>query len=163
MMGLVRQWLIGVTCTAMLLAIAQGLAPEGGAKKVCRLAGGLALLLSVISPVVQLDETALAQTMTEYQAMVQSYEKKLEGKNVLIYQTIIEDAAAAYIVDKAEEFDILCQAEVTFSYDEDGVPCLWEVTAWGVWTEEQRSQFSRFMEDDLGVPVERQHYEERLP
>ena len=46
MMGLVRQWLLGVTCTAMVLALAQALAPEGSVKKVCRLAGGLALLLA---------------------------------------------------------------------------------------------------------------------
>ena len=46
MMGLVRQWLLGVACTAMLLAVVQSIAPEGGVKKVCRLAGGLALLLA---------------------------------------------------------------------------------------------------------------------
>ncbi|MDE6590402.1 MAG: stage III sporulation protein AF, partial [Oscillospiraceae bacterium] len=78
-------------------------------------------------------------------------------------QTIIEETAAAYIVDKAEEMGIPCQAEVTFSYDEDGVPCPWEITARGVWTQEQREALSRLLEDDLGVPIQRQHYEERLP
>ena len=81
----------------------------------------------------------------------------------MLYQSIIEEAAAAYIVDKAEEVGILCQAEVTFSCGEDGIPYPWEVTAWGVWTEEHRGWLSRLVEDDLGVPEQRQHYEEIQP
>ena len=163
MMGLARQWLLGVVCTAVLLAVVQSIAPVGGVKKVGRLAGGLALLLAVVGPVMQVDEGFLSQAIEEYQMMSQSYETALEEKNVLLYQTIIEDTAAAYIVDKAEGLGILCQAEVTFSYDEDGVPCLWEVTARGAWTEGQREALSRLLEDDLGVPVQRQYYEEIQP
>ena len=163
MMELVRQWLLGVTCTALVLAIADSLAPEGNVKKVCRLAGGLALLIAAVSPVLRLDREELSQAVSEYQASVQAYEKELEEKNVLLYQTIIEETTAAYIVDKAEELGISCQAEVTFAYDEDGVPYPWEVTAQGVWTEEQLGQLCRLVEDDLGVPGQRQHYEERQP
>lgn len=163
MIEFVRQWLLGVVCTAMLLAIARGLAPEGNVKKVCRLAGGLALLLAAVGPVIRLDEGLLSRTIAEYQTMSQSCEQVLEEKSVLFYQTIIEDTAAAYIVDKAEELGIFCQAEVTFSYDENGVPCLWEVTAWGDWTQGQREALSHLLEDDLGVPVQRQHYKEKLP
>lgn len=163
MMELVRQWLLGVTCTALVLAVADSLAPEGSVKRVCRLAGGLALLIAAVSPVLHIDGVMISQAVSEYQAVVQTYEKELEEKNVLLYQTIIEETTAAYIVDKAEELGISCQAEVTFAYDEDGVPCPWEVTAQGVWTEEQRSQLSQLVEADLGVPGQRQYYEERQP
>lgn len=163
MMGLVRQWLLGVTCTAMVLALAEGLVPEGNVKKVCRLAGGLALLLAVVSPVIRMDEGLFTRVLEEHRAMAQQYEKILEEKNVLLYQTIIEDAAAAYIVDKAEEIGISCQAEVTFLYDEDGVPSPWEVTARGGWTEEQRIRLGQLVEDSLGVPAQRQYYEEIQP
>ena len=95
--------------------------------------------------------------------MIRSYEDALEEQNNLFYQTIIEESTAAYIVDKAEKMGISCQAEVTFSYDEDGVPCPWEVTARGNWTDEARKALERLLEDDLGVPPQRQHYEERLP
>ena len=163
MMGLLREWLLGVACTAMVLAIAQSLAPEGGAKRVCRMAGGLALLLAAVGPVLRLDGGLLTQALEKYSSQAQVCQNDLEEKNNLLYQTIIEEEAAAYIVDKAEEMGIPCQAEVTFSYDEDGVPCPWEVTAWGVWTQEGREAVGRLLEDDLGVPPERQHYEERQP
>lgn len=163
MIELVRQWLLGVTCTALVLAAVNGLAPEGSAKKVCRLAGGLALLVAAVGPVLQMKGGNLSKMVLEYQVTVQDYENELEEKNVLLYQSIIEEAAAAYIVDKAEEVGILCQAEVTFSCGEDGIPYPWEVTAWGVWTEEHRGWLSRLVEDDLGVPEQRQHYEEIQP
>lgn len=163
MMGLVREWLLGVACTAMVLAIAQSLAPEGGAKRVCRLAGGLALLLAAVGPLLRLDGGLLSQALEEHRAILQDYEKNLEEASNSFYQTIIEETAAAYIVDKAEEMGIPCQAEVTFSYDEDGVPCPWEATARGVWTQEGREAVGRLLEDDLGIPPQRQHYEERLP
>lgn len=163
MMELVRQWLLGVACTAMVLALVDSLVPAGNTKKVCRLAGGLALLVAAVGPVLRIDEEFLSHAIEEYQAMGQNYEKILEGKNALLYQTIIEDTAAAYIVDKAEEFGISCQAEVTFSYDEDGVPSPWEVTARGRWTEEQRAELSRLVEEELGVPIQRQYYEEIEP
>ena len=163
MTEVVRQWLLGVACTALVLAVADSLAPDGSVKRVCRLAGGLALLLAAVSPVLRLDSGALADALEDYRAQVRSYEDALEEQNFLFYQTVIEESTAAYIVDKAEEMGIFCQAEVTFSYDEDGVPCPWEVTARGDWTDEAREALERLLEEDLGVPPQRQHYEERLP
>ena len=119
--------------------------------------------MAAVGPVLRVDGALFSNAIEEYRATGQSYEKILEEKNALFYQTIIEDAAAAYILDKAKEFGISCQAEVTFSYDEDGVPSPWEVTARGRWTEEQRVQLSRLMEEDLGVPIQRQYYEEIEP
>ena len=163
MTEMVRQWLLGVTCTALVMAVADSLAPDGSVKKVCRMAGGLALLLAAVGPVLRLDSGILTRTLEEYRAMVQGYEEALKEQNDIFYQTIIEEGAAAYIVDKAEKMEISCQVEVTFSYDEDGVPCPWEVTARGDWTDEAREALERLLEDDLGVPPQRQHYEERLP
>ena len=163
MTELVRQWLLGVACTALLMAVADSLAPAGSVKKVCRMAGRLALLLAAVGPLLRLDIGVLDNMLEEYRTAVRSYEKTLEEQNNLFYQTIIEEETAAYIVDKAEEMGISCQAEVTLSYDENGVPCPWEVTAWGTWTDETREELARLLEDDLGVPPQRQHYEERLP
>ncbi len=164
MMGLVRQWLLGVTAAALVLALAEALAPEGGAKKVCRLAGGLALLLAAVGPVLGvLDGSALTQAVESWKNRSQSYEQALEEQKDQLYLTIIEEETAAYVMDKARELGFECAAEVTYGYDEDGVPCPWEVTARGAWTEGQRSQLERLLEEELGVPAQRQSYEEIQP
>ena len=163
MMEAVRQWLLGVACTAMVLALVQALAPEGGVKKVCRLAGGLALLLAAVSPLLRLEDGAVSRALEEYRAAVQGCGDDLAEKTDLFYETIIAEETAAYIVDKAEEIGVSCQAEVTFAYDENGMPYPWEITARGEWTQERRDQLSALLEQELGVPVQRQYYEERTP
>lgn len=163
MMGLVRQWLLGVTAAALVLALVETLAPEGGAKKVCRLAGGLALLLAAVGPVTGLlDGSFLTRAVEDWKARFHSYELELEGENDLFYLSIIEEETAAYIVDKARELGFECAAEVTYSYDEDGMPRPWEVTARGEWTPEQRSRLERLLEEELGVPPQRQFYHEEI-
>ena len=164
MTALVRQWLLGVTAAALVLALAETLAPEGGAKRVCRLAGGLALLLAAVGPLAGgLDGSLITRTVEEWKSRGQSYELVLEEQSGQFYLAIIEEQTAAYIVDKAKELGIDCAAEVTYGYDEDGVPCPWEVTARGIWTGEQREQLELLLEEELGVPVQRQYYEENQP
>ena len=161
MMGLVRQWLLGVTAAALVLALAEALAPEGGAKKVCRLAGGMAQLLAAAGPLTGLlDGGFLTRAVEGWRDKARSYELELEEKNDLFYLSIIEEETAAYVMDKAKEFGFDCQAEVTYGYDEEGVPRPWEVTARGSWTQEQREQLGRLLEEELGVPPKRQFYDE---
>ena len=161
MMGAVRNWLLGVTAAALVLALADALAPEGGAKMVCRLAGGMALQLAAVGPLTGLaDGGFLTQAVDGWRDRIQSYELELEEKNDLFYLSIIEEETAADIVDKAKEIGFDCQAEVTYGYDEDGMPRPWEVTARGSWTQEQREQLSLLLEEELGVPAQRQFYDE---
>lgn len=163
MMGAVRGWLLGVTAAALVLALAETLAPEGGAKKVCRLAGGMALLLAAAGPLAGLLDGGLpARAADGWRDRAERYELELEEKNDLFYLSIIEEETAAYVMDKAKEFGFDCQAEVTYGYDEDGVPRPWEVTARGTWTREQREQLSRLLEEELGVPPRRQFYHEEI-
>lgn len=161
MMGLVRQWLLGVTAAALVLALAEALAPEGGAKKVCRLAGGLALLLAAAGPVTGLmDGTLFTQALDGWRGRTQSAQQELEDQTDQFYLAIIEEETAAYVMDKARELGFDCEAEVTYGYDEEGVPRPWEIAARGAWTQKQRSRLERLLEEELGVPAQRQRYEE---
>lgn len=164
MMGFVRAWLLGVTAAALVLALAETLAPEGAVKKVCRLAGGMALLLAAAGPVLDaLDGSALTRGLESWRDRSQRYEQELEEQNEQLYLAIIEEETAAYVMDKAREFGFECDVEVTFGYDEKAAPCPWEVTARGEWTPERRARLGRLLEEELGVPAQRQHYEEILP
>ena len=66
MLELIRGWLVGVTCAAMIAALAQSLTPAGPIRKIGRLTGGLVLLIAVLQPVLALDTTALSQALTDY-------------------------------------------------------------------------------------------------
>ena len=54
-MTIIRTWLLSVTVSAMVIAVAEALMPEGSVKKVGRLTGGLILILGLVQPLVRLD------------------------------------------------------------------------------------------------------------
>ena len=98
-----------------------------------------------------------------WREQARQYEQELTEESGQMYLAIIERETAAYVMDKAKEFGFECAVEVTCGYDEQAVPCPWEVTARGSWTQGQRARLERLLEEELGVPVQRQHYEEILP
>lgn len=162
-MELTRQWLLGVACAAMAAALCQSLLPEGGGKRICRLAGGLALLLAAVHPLLGLDADDLNRLAGTLPAAAQGYSQALEEENDLIYQSIIERKSAAYILDKAETLGISCQVEVKCRDDQAEIPSPYSVLVWGRWTQEQRSRLEEILQEDLGIPPQRQRFEERVP
>lgn len=158
MFELLRQWLLGVTCAAMLTALAQRLAPSGGAGRVVRLAGGLVLMLAVLSPLLRLDSGALTRALTRYRLEVEDYREELESDNLERMKDIIEEQSAAYIQDKAARMGISCTVEVSASgTGEWPVPEL--VTVTGPLTGEQQRELTEQIELDFAIPAERQYYE----
>ena len=68
MMELLRQWLTGVTCAAILTAAADSLMTGGAARRIGRLAGGLLLLAAVVKPVLEVDLEALSACSVRMEA-----------------------------------------------------------------------------------------------
>lgn len=101
MLELIRQWLVGITCAAMVVALAEGLTPPGTIRKIGKLTGGLVLLVSILQPVVELDPAALTRSLTEYKLELGAYSAQLEEENGELMKSIIEEQSAAYILDKA--------------------------------------------------------------
>lgn len=161
MTELIRTWLLGVTCAAMILALAESLAPEGSVKRVCKLAGGLVLLLAAIGPILKLDEADLSYIVSKYKINAEQYSEALETQQDFLYESIIEERTAAYILDKAEELGMDCSVEVTVGWKDD-IPTPAAVTIRGVWTQAQRDRLSESIASDLGVPEPLQYFEEKV-
>lgn len=160
MTELIRSWLLGVTCAAMLLALAECLTPEGSVKRVCKLAGGVVLLLAAIGPVAKLEEADFARITERYQNSAEEYRKALDEETELLYESIIAEKTAAYILDKAEELGMTCQVSVTVGWEPDGTARPAAVILHGIWTKEQKETLTQRIASDLGIPAEMQYYKE---
>ena len=161
MMQFLRDWLLGVTGAALALAVLKTLVPRGSVSKVCALAGGLAVLFAALQPIVSLDGDALAEAAAAYQTQREEFEETLQENQDAVLGRVIESRAAAYVADKAAEMGISCQAEVTVSDDENGVPVPWAVSAWADWAPGQQEALGEMLERDLGIPPQRQSFMER--
>lgn len=94
MLELIRHWLVGITCAAMLVALAESLIPAGSIRRIARLTGGLVLLAAILNPLLKLDTTALTRALTEYKLELSAYSADLEEENEILMKDIIEDSPA---------------------------------------------------------------------
>ena len=157
-MELLRQWLTGVTCAAIIVTLADSLMAGGAVRRVGRLAGGLLLLAAVVKPVLEVDLSVLsaASLRLEAEAVPAAEEAGLD-----MMKSIIGEETGAYILDKAAELGISCQeVRVTCAVEENGVPYPMSVVLVGEMTAEEQALLSRRIEADLAIPAERQTYEE---
>lgn len=160
MTELIRNWLLGITCAAMVLAIAECIAPEGNIKRVCRLAGGLVLLLAAINPVAKLDTEDLNRLSCHYRVETEAYSEELTRQQEILYESIIAEECAAYILDKAEKLGIDCRAEITVAW-QAGVPQPHTAIITGMWTAQQQEVLCGIIESELGIDRALQYYEEK--
>ncbi len=158
-MEILRQWVITVSCGAMIVAIANQLTPEGGPKKVGRLMGGLLLLLCVVSPMLEVDFTSIASAVAWSTV---EWEGDYLTVNDELLKTIIGEQTGAYILDKAPELGIEChQVVVTCQVGEGEVWYPASVVVSGRFSDKEIETLSRRIEADLAIPTGEQTYEKR--
>ena len=157
MMELLRQWLTGVTCAAIIVALADSLMVGGTVRKIGRLAGGLLLLAAVVKPVLEVDLTILSASSV---SMEMGAVPAVEEAGLELMKSIIGEETGAYILDKAEELGISCEeVRVTCAVGENGVPYPESVVLVGVMSRTEQAELSQRIEADLAIPLERQTYE----
>lgn len=157
-MELLRNWLIGITVSTVVAAMADSLLPDGPVKKIGKLTGGLLIMLAVLQPLGSLDYASISGILVNYRMQSESYDTALETENIQLIKNIIEEETAAYILDKATELDITCEADVT-CFVKDETPYPESVVIFGDLDDGEVQALSRIIEADLAISPENQHFE----
>lgn len=159
-MELIRNWILGVTCAAMLVAVADSVTPPGTVKKLAKLTGGLVLLLAVIRPLMGLDYQSLSLALAENRF---EWEEDAAGKGSALgtdlMKSIIAERTGAYILDKANALGVRCAVEVECAVGEENLPYPVSVCITGKLTQSQRETLEREIEADFAIPADQQLYE----
>lgn len=159
-MEILRSWITTVTAASILVSAAVAVTPKGSMQKMVRFVGGLVLLLALTAPLKDFNSEDLAFYSMQYRADYEQYEEKLIDENTAMIKTIIEDKTRTYILQKADELGIECNAAVTAVSREDGYPYPEEIvieTDAGV-DPTLKAKLSRVLESELGVPKEKQKW-----
>ena len=153
----IKEWLLGVTAAALAVSLAQALTPEGTVKKIGRLAGGMILLLAAVRPLAGWEGLSLdgLSLPPDTAAIEKGAESREEAMKILIAQK-----AGAYIVDKGQSLGLACTAEVEVAPDASGWPIPWKATVSGQWSQTQKKELSQAVEEELGIPAQRQSFRE---
>lgn len=161
MMGAARDWLLAVISVSLICALADALMPQGPVRRVGKLVCGLTLLAALLMPVRELDLAAGERWLAEYFSGLEARSLELEETVDGQMKVIIEEAYAAYIVDKAAQLGLTCSARVECRAEEKGLylPVRAEVS--GALDGAGRSRLAQILAQDLGIPEAEQFYMEK--
>lgn len=157
-----RQWLLSITCAALIATLADALCPGGFPRKLTRLAGGLLLLLAALGPLVRLDEDLLSDSLAKYRFQQEGYTQAMSGQEQEMMKSIIAQQTAAYISDKAAGLGITqCRVEVRCRLTEEGFPAPETVRVEGCGDEKAWQALSRAITADFAVEESAQTLERK--
>lgn len=157
MMDGIRTWLLAVIAASILCALAERVMPPGPVKRVGGLTCGLVLLWTILTPLVRPDLGAGRAWLEDYLAGLEQRKTELSAQVAQGRKVLIEQEYAAYIVDKAAEWELNCTARVKCR-EEEGLYIPDETMVAGPFSDVEQSRLTQMIRDDLGVPAERQTY-----
>lgn len=154
-----KEWLLGIVYASLISSAAQVICPDGRVKNVMKLCCGLLCALALAGPLLKLDGEQLSVGLAVYEQAARAAVEGAQEEAKTVERAYIEEACAAYILGKATETGAgVSGVSVTAKWDgENGVWYPWTVTLSGVFHE----GLSRQIEADLGMPVQRQIWEEQ--
>ena len=156
----IRGYLLSIVAVCLLTALARSLIPEGGVRRVSSVVCALLLVLCALSPLLQLDIDAVAQSLARIQMENETLRTGVAVKNRELVSQIIKQNTQAYILDKAASMGLTLQAEVEM-HDGGDYPYPYRVTLSGMCTEAKRQALTRYIEENLAIPAERQAWNDR--
>ena len=149
------QWVLCVTCAALLGALVCELTGKGALGQVGRLASGLVLLWAVLSPLPGVEISHLFEPMEGIAYEIGQEQERLNERSGDVMCAVIEQESEAYILDKAQQLGLDCQVQVTCR-QEEGMWLPWSVRVVGI---PPSDALSRLMEEQLGIAGDRIQYE----
>ncbi|MBE6973624.1 MAG: hypothetical protein E7440_07100 [Ruminococcaceae bacterium] len=157
-MELVRQWLTGVICAALIAALADGLMPKGAVRQVGKLVCALVLLCALLRPVLTVDIPDMSKGLGATAKQVEQHRAQLEQNSGNMLKTLIERQSAAYIVDKAVRIGLDCQVRVMCEEGEGGIWLPRSVSITGILDERQQAELTAAIQKEFGIAPECQVY-----
>lgn len=157
-MEFMRNWILSVTISAMIVAVAESMMPPGTVKKVARLTGGLVLMLGILQPILRMDYEDLFLAANGFPSVSLEEQETSKTGNEEILKSIIEEELSAYVLDKAKNMGCSCEVEFRCVPGEGGTPVPEAVMVRGLLNAAQRRTMEALLTGDLGIPKDHQTY-----
>lgn len=157
MMDTLRSFIGAFAAVTLLLSLVQAMIPEGGIRRIASFTGGLVLLAVLLRPLLDLDMLRLRLEWEDLRESVWEQQVNLEEEARSALAECIAEKTAAYISDKAAEMGLDAVPRVGTISREDGVilPNRVELPI------PYSAALAKEIERELGIPAERQVWDER--
>jgi len=149
---MLKEWILSVSAAAFIGGVAAALAPEGKSRKMVSFISGFMTIAVMLAPVKQVEFTDFSAYIEQFQIESDAYTQDYSAENDKLIKEVIEEKTAAYILDKTGII-----AEVRAVKTDESYPVPWEVKLYSAYEE----SVSLLIENDLGIPRERQNWEDK--
>lgn len=153
-MELLRQYILSLTCVAMLGGVILSIVQDTKAKNMLRILVGLLMTIAVLMPFARMDWSGLAEVSFSFASSADA--AAVQGENMArrAVGSIIKDRTEAYILDKAADMNTEISVEITLSEGDPPIPAAAEIH--GDVTPYTRRQLQTILQEDLGIAKENQ-------
>lgn len=152
----IRGYLLSVVAVAMLSVLLLSLVKQEQLRRILRFVTGLLVLLTVLSPLLKLDEDFVLRVAEELELSIQGNIDALDGQVNRELARHVQDTTEKYIEQKAEEIGANIQAKVTVTEEKYPIPFSVEII--GTLTPQQREGLKQYLTLSLGISAERQEW-----
>ena len=156
-MTTLKVYILSVTITALYVSLCFTFIPDGPVRKSASLLGSLVLVLTILAPIVKVDEVAIKRESRELQRQFDFEMSNLVVDDCTLMEDVIRERCEAYILDKAEEENAALEVFITMGKEENiPIPVGAELT--GSVSAAQHETLSKMISQDLGIPLEMQEW-----
>lgn len=159
MTELVRSWVMGITGVSLITGLVMSLTPKGRVRRIASLVCGIAMIATLISPVLSFEYDTYSQLLMDYNYNMDSYTENMEEENERLTRLIIQEDVSAYILDKAESLGLEnVTVSVNTELDADGSWYPYEMWIEGDYSEAEMKELGNYIEAEFGIPAGRQYW-----
>ena len=157
-MNAVKGYLLSITAAALLLSLLMSLIHNGKMHRLLCFVGSLLMVLAVIRPVVRLDAEDIELAIKNMELETKLSQDDICSQNNQIVADIIKEQCQTYILDKAAANGQDLTVEIIIS-EEGDYPYPVSVVLYGDASQEERERLEKVIEQDIGIPPERQEWQ----
>ena len=154
-MNFLTSWLLSVIGTAFLVSVAEALMPDEKVRQVGHLAGGLLMMMALLTPLLSLRFEDWDVSVNDYFLQIEEKKTSYRQNQEDSISALIREQSETYIEEAAQKLDLTVHAEVRLSQTEVSLPqpasVLLDIP--------YNAALSAQIESDLGIAPQKQSWD----
>ena len=146
---------LSVVCGALM-----SIMPQNGCRSALQILCAVALINCIVSPVLGFDFESFALESARLHEAEAAFSGKAVESRQRLDQLVIHQQYREYILDKASQLGLgELELELNTQWNEEGFWVPYSVEFRGCWEEYQQQKLKQIITDELGIPEERQQWQ----
>ena len=156
-----QKMILELSALSVLCGVLMSLIPEGGCKKIAGILCTAALLICIIKPLKGFDFEAYATNSAKVAVIEETFLTNTQMLEDKFNRFIVGEEYAGYILEKASSQNINnIDVSIETSWHFDGIWIPYSVSISGECDEIQKRKLIKIIEAGLGIPQERQYWQD---